>query len=327
MNSRTKQLHLIQRINPLNKESEKRKFLFDTNYNPQFTYINEISSAELETYGKVSTTHLETAKRIIDTVIKTWKTESEFLTAAEGKVMTREEVSSQITQYLKEHDLEQIVAVRFTQKLISRTAVDGYQMNVRLPIEYRELSFKGVLDHEIGTHILRRVNDRQQPWFGEREKYGMLPYVETEEGLATLHNHISMKEKQMWLKALLYYAAHLASTMSFVQLFEALKPYVDSRERRWNVCLRVKRGISDTSIPGVFPKDQVYLRGFFRVLRWLQKHDYDIRPLYYGKIDIDDEEKARLINPQYVVKLPKFFADNIEQYKNAVMEIQKVNAL
>jgi len=327
MSVKKTKLHLIQRINPLNKEAEKKKFMFDSNYNPQFTYIDEILPVELETYGKVSTKYLETAKRIIDDVIKTWKTESEFLAVAEGKIMTREEVSAKITQYLKEHKLEQIVSVRYTHKIISRTAIDGYLMTVRLPIEYRELSFQGVLDHEIGTHVLRRVNDRSQPWYGEREKYGMLPYSETEEGLATLHNHISMKEKHIWLKALLYYAAHLASTMSFAELFNALKPYIDNRDRRWNVCLRLKRGISDTSVPGVFPKDQVYLRGLIRVLKWLQEHDYNITPLYYGKIDIDDEEKARLLNPQYTVKLPKFFADNIEQYKKAIEEIQLVNGL
>lgn len=327
MNVQRKKLHLLQRINPLNKEIEKRKFMFDTNYNPQFVYADEILPVELESYGKVSTKHLETAKRIIDDVIKTWKTESDFLAVAEGKIMTREDVSAQISQYLKEHKLDQIVTVRFTHKIISRTAIDGYAMTIRLPIEYRELSFKGVLDHELGTHVLRRINDRTQPWFGVREKYGMLPYSETEEGLATLHNHISMKEKHIWLKALLYYAAHLAETMSFAELFMALKPYIDNRDRRWNVCLRVKRGISDTSIPGVFPKDQVYLRGLIRVLQWLEEHNYDITPLYYGKIDIDDAEKARLLNPQYTVRLPKFFADNIEQYKNAILEIQQVNGL
>ncbi len=33
-------------------------------------------------------------------------------------------------------------------------------MNIKLPCEYREGRMKGVLDHEIGTHFLRKHNEK-----------------------------------------------------------------------------------------------------------------------------------------------------------------------
>jgi len=34
------------------------------------------------------------------------------------------------------------------------------KLNVRQPVEYREGRILGVLDHEIGTHFLRKHNER-----------------------------------------------------------------------------------------------------------------------------------------------------------------------
>ena len=48
-----------------------------------------------------------------------------------------------------------------------------------------------------------------------------------------------------------------ASRLSFRELFEELQDYIDDPQRRWEECLRVKRGLHDTSLPGAFCKDQV----------------------------------------------------------------------
>ena len=56
-----------------------------------------------------------------------------------------------------------------------------------LPVEYRANRIQGVLDHEIGTHFIRKYNDKMQIWYGNRRKYEMKPFIVTEEGLATLN--------------------------------------------------------------------------------------------------------------------------------------------
>jgi len=39
------------------------------------------------------------------------------------------------------------------------------QLIVNLPISYRINSIEGVFNHEIGTHFLRKYNDRKQRWY------------------------------------------------------------------------------------------------------------------------------------------------------------------
>jgi len=36
---------------------------------------------------------------------------------------------------------------------------------IGLPIRYTRFTIEGVLNHEIGTHFLRKFNDRTQKWF------------------------------------------------------------------------------------------------------------------------------------------------------------------
>jgi hypothetical protein len=316
----------IGSLTPINLDSEKEKFLFDQLYNPQFVYEENIPPVYLHRYGSVEETYLAKAKGIMDSVIKKWGTDSAFTAEVEGPLIGRDEVVARINEYLKELGLEKTVLIRFSKSQISRTHVDDTSLNIRLPIEYRSLSFQGVLDHEIGTHILRRLNEKKQPWDGQRDKFGFLPYLETEEGLAAIHSHISMKNKQMWLRAVLYYAAHLAERMSFSDLNSALKPYVELKERRWNICVRVKRGISDTSIPGVFPKDQVYLKGSIRMVKWLEAHDYDVASLYLGKIDANDIHRAGSLSPDYQPLLPIICRDK-DAYRDEVRAFAEVNGL
>ena len=57
-----------------------------------------------------------------------------------------------------------MVSVHFDEKVVAPTAVtyDGRghcKLTVKLPITYRAAKMIGILDHEIGTHFLRKHND------------------------------------------------------------------------------------------------------------------------------------------------------------------------
>lgn len=62
---------------------------------------------------------------------------------------------------------------------------------VSLPIHYRIHRIKGVLDHEIGTHFIRKYNDRGQVWYQNRKKFDLKPYIICEEGLACLNQTLT----------------------------------------------------------------------------------------------------------------------------------------
>ena len=53
----------------------------------------------------------------------------------------------------------------------------------------------------------------------------------------------------------------MAAELSFEELFEHLGLYVEDRDYRWKLCLRVKRTLSNTDGCGGIGHDQVYFEG------------------------------------------------------------------
>ena len=78
----------------------------------------------------------------------------------------------------------------------------------------------------------------------------------------------------------------MASKLSFVELFNDLEKYIDSRLSRWRFVLRLKRGMIETSEPGGLYKDQCYLEG--AVLFLQNRESIDIIGLFTGKISLED---------------------------------------
>ena len=318
----------IQKVTPNNVDAEKAKFFFDTEYNPQFTYSENFDPALLTQWGTTEDEYLDKVEEILNTVITTWETESAYI-ASEGNVLTKSEVLKAIQDYFEPLKKVRKLNVQFSPNYLARTSVYRDNMYIRIPIEYRSLSFPGVLDHEIGTHYLRRWNDSQQPWFGKKKEFHFHPHLETEEGLAILHQFLTMEHKYLWLMALHYYAVYWGSKLTFAELFKHLAKYIDSKERRWRVCLRVKRGVKDTSVPEVFTKDQIYLKGVVKVLSWLEKNNYEAERLYVGKIAVEDVEIAEAQADKDKIILPWFLSDNEkkEWYIQQIENIRKVNNL
>lgn len=319
---------VIELVNPLNKELEKKKFMFDPLYNPQFVYAKGLREEDLLKYGPISDTYLPQAKHILDTVIKKWGTESVFLDESDGPTLTREKITEITQRYLEQNSIDTIVRVRFSARAVSPASMNEHVLTFRLPPSQRERHMIGTLHHEIGTHFFRRYNDEHQPWYRQRLACKLHPHYETEEGLAVLHAHLHLDHPYLWFAALYYHLVYWATKMTFVELNEELKKYVDDKERRWNMCLRVKRGVGDTSIPGAFSKDQTYLRGTINMLEWLENHEYDPRPLYMGKIAAEDLKQAQSIaNTSWNIKLPLFLQQFDATYVARIKLIKKENGL
>lgn len=110
-----------------------------------------------------------------------------------------------------------------------------------------------------------------------------------------------------------YYAAYMAKELSFVDLFKDLEKYVDSPQARWKFCLRVKRGLTDTSQKGGLYKDQVYLEGAVKVLKMRNKLNF--KALLCGKISLDDYHRDAIytiINYEGVQYPP--FMEDMDEY-------------
>lgn len=196
--------------------------------------------------------------------------------------------------------VEEWISINFQKNQVAPTSVTHdpktgkCKMNIKLPCEYREGRMIGVLDHEIGTHFLRKHNEKLQQWYKKRDKFEMKTCIATEEGLACTNQMVqTVKDGQckpfLYRSALNYYAAYMAKELSFVDLFKDLEKYVDSPQARWKFCLRVKRGLTDTSQKGGLYKDQVYLEGAVKILARRKKLNF--KALLCGKISLDDYDR------------------------------------
>lgn len=141
------------------------------------------------------------------------------------------------------------------------------------------------LVHEVGTHVLRAVNG-EQTGFEALSRANLPSYLDIEEGLATWNEESMNLLTKKWLKskAAMAWAIYIGEKMTFRQLYSSLLGVLPQKSA-FKTTYRVKRGLEDTSYPGIYTKDIVYFRGYRRVKKKLEKDKSMYEKLYTGKID------------------------------------------
>jgi len=323
-------------INPINLYKQEKIF-FNSNctVNPIFEYENSYAAERmLETYKVPKSDLLEIAVSIMDKLLADYGSESNFLEKTGGPLLTLKETQEIFTDYIYSLGLENNITLIFAENTVSPTTIlhNGNKgkstIIIGLPIEYRKNRIQGVLDHEIGTHFLRKYNDNLQVWSNCRKKYDLRAYMTTEEGFAVLNQLVSTvmqgKDPYLFKAALNYYSAYKAHYMSFAELYKDLEKYIDSPKRRFRACLRVKRGVVYTGRPGGLYKDQIYLEGAVKILR--KRKEIDFKLLYAGKIAIDDVERMQKKIKTNDLKYP-WYLKNEQAYLNVLDKIASFNKI
>lgn len=138
--------------------------------------------------------------------------------------------------------------------------------------------------HEVGTHALRSYYGLISG-FEAISKPNLPEYLDVEEGLASWNenNMGLLPEKSLRNKAALTWSIYVGEELSFRQLYNVLLGNF-SRLGAFDIAYRVKRGLSDTSYPGIYAKDVVYFRGFKKVMKKLKEDPTLYQKLYSGKI-------------------------------------------
>ncbi|MEP7166862.1 MAG: tyrosine/phenylalanine carboxypeptidase domain-containing protein [Candidatus Woesebacteria bacterium] len=315
----------IQRILPANLEEEKKKFFFDPLYNPQFSYTDPVSPEELQRYGGVSSEYVSLAEKVLDYAEKNALSPAFEKTDQKEPLLSKEDVEKIVVAFLEHENLSRIITLQFTRSTVARTSMYKNTLIIRLPVEYTQSGLLGMLYHEIGTHQIRSMNDRQQLWRSKAKELKLHPHFVTEEGLAVLHSQIPKENKLLVFQAINYLAVFYAQAHSFSEVYAMLKDHISDRERRFDISVRVKRGIVDTSKPGAFPKDQIYFSGAIEVWKWLRKRDFDPTDLYIGKIAQEDVDMLKPLSTVQPLLLPTFITENMAGYKKSLLEIGKMN--
>ncbi|XP_016147720.1 uncharacterized protein KIAA0895-like [Sinocyclocheilus grahami] len=281
---------LLVALRPINLEQERQTF-FQSNYQyePQFEYASLEPISVLEKYREGSSLFLSQAVGIMECVLRKYETYENFEEVTGGSLLPKSQVWAATRKYLQKEGC----------------------VGESLP----------------GTHYLRGVNNSMQPWATSvgRKQFGLKPANPTEEGLASLHSVLLRKQPFLWRAALLYYTVYHATNMSFSQLFSHIARFVQDPAVRWEYCLRAKRGQTDTSKPGCFSKDQVYLDGILRILRHRRNIDFKILTAL-GKVSYEDVDRLRHLAVLNGTRIPHFMQDE-DRYLQHLDHIVAVNEL
>lgn len=148
------------------KEANEAFFASGYKENPQFEYEDASAAKKfLKQFDEPDGQYLDIAIKIIDSFLREYGTQSNYL-ACEGKVLDQEETMMIIESYLSMLGIQELVSVNFNSKQIAPTSVTydpktgKCRMNISEKMKYRVGRMIGVLDHEIGTHFLRKHNEK-----------------------------------------------------------------------------------------------------------------------------------------------------------------------
>ncbi|XP_062814177.1 putative tyrosine carboxypeptidase MATCAP2 isoform X2 [Anolis carolinensis] len=322
---------ILTAIKPSNVEREKMKFFSsDFIYNPQFEYASSTLSNVLAKYSQASNRFLKQAINIMELTLEKYGSYENFEQATGGSLLPRSRIWNHVRKYMVKEGCLGEIAVHLSEDLLSRASMTVVNGRPTLTINVstaREHWLEGMLRHEIGTHYLRGINNNSQLWsnWNGRKKHGLKPINPTEEGLASLHSVLFRKDPFLWRAALLYYTVYQASQMSFRELFRDIGKFVTDPNTRWDYCVRAKRGWTDTSQPGCFSKDQVYLDGILRILRYRHSIDFYLLTAL-GKVSYEDVDRLRTLGITENMRVPHFLHD-YGRYMEHLEKIMEVNEL
>jgi len=217
--------------------------------------------------------------------------------------LSAQEAASALQGYIDAYALPWRTQLR--KSISSKAGLDSRSRYLLIKAEERfsPEEIQSLAIHEIETHIFRKENGLLQrlPYlFSE----GFAGPPTTEEGLAFFNETRGPHDpRRMLVVAARTIGVHLARTQSFYKVFQKLHTLGLPPSYAWNVTLRVKRGMSDTSRPGAFPKDHHYLKGYLGVRDFLNRGG-DMRLLYTGKLNIANAES--LVKFGVETKEPKY---------------------
>ncbi len=306
-------------FNPVNAEEEREKIFEDNNYNPKLRYENKNPSldklektllslrSDNSVYGLLMRKKISELHNIILMIkhigkkeftnysIKVYnKPHIDLIKEAYTILKTNEEEVWTRYSKLSVHKafMDNINIKRYNWKIKEKDMVAGAAIDTKrkaiLINKRRDFSQKDVnrlLVHEIGTHVARFENGKKQKY--KMFSFGFPGYMETEEGLAAYNEYraglLSPRILRNYAGRVL--ANDMALKSSFSALYNALLEHF-TKPDAWTLALRSKRGLVDTSKPGGFTKDHLYLKGFLKVKQFAESGG-DMKKLYVGKIGIE----------------------------------------
>jgi hypothetical protein len=260
----------------------------------------------------ISDTLLLQATVVLDRVLAKYGTSAEWVKESFGPPISVSTAQSVLASYVKENGLQGRCDVIWTSKpllmscggkTVTEQVYDDFGRRLTKTsvwvsssqggaVIFKERGIVSFAEHELGTHVMRRLNDGSSNLAGMRERHGWaVPSARqraaSEEGLATIHTVMQLKpgSEFFWSSALTYFAAAHARRKNFAELWALLERYVPDGRKRFHLCLKCKAGLADQAAPGGSGKKQCYFEGIVGILRAVQRDAFDPVLMMSGKME------------------------------------------
>ncbi|XP_038049335.1 uncharacterized protein KIAA0895-like [Patiria miniata] len=336
------------KMDPLDLEEHKHEFLHHGHVSKfQFkTDFENMQDTPCIKQGVIKCDLLAEASRILENVNEKFGCGDQYIEQTYGTRINAEEASSLLVKYLEDTGSEGMMTISWSKDLscsgqmswrgpclrYNKPEARKYSMwikNSEDNVYLREHGIHCLANHEIATHFYRSLNDGLQPWFSNRQRFGLSglnsqTLAETEEGLASINTVLQAKNKYLFSQALTYYTACKATEMTFHELFDHLGQYLMDKELRWKYVMRVKRCLQDPGGVGGNGKDQCYFTGAVDILRNIDNTDFHL--LYSGKISREEIPRIKRMARLDFIKLPAFL-QNQETYRKQLRHMAILNGL
>ena len=188
------------------------------------------------------------------------------------------------------------------------------QGELYIPEDYKlsEIDARGLIQHEVGTHVLTYFNGLQQPL--EQLSIGLADYDPLQEGLAVMSEYLVDALTPNRLRTLagrVIAGEALTQGGDFQEIFKLLTlTYNFSSERAFNITSRIMQG-------GGFLKDIIYLKGLVDLRKYLQEGG-DYESLLAGKFALKHTKIIQELTDRKVLKsgaLRPSYLINVESAK------------
>ncbi|MBI4137457.1 DUF1704 domain-containing protein [Candidatus Roizmanbacteria bacterium] len=193
-----------------------------------------------------------------------------FAPTEKARLLSAHEMRDYFQNYIDQHPHLKHIRVRVDTVNDHTIRVGSKRLTIGAAVKRLETNVKRLIIHEIESHLIQRINIKQQknPLLRLRTHYNRELYSE---GMAVYNEIASGTITESAF--LTYYLRAKAVAMrekSFAEMYEVLFPTMGAH-KAFLTAYRVKRGMSDTGKPGGYPKDALYLLGYREVEQFINR--------------------------------------------------------
>lgn len=322
-----KTIKLLSHLKPINLSEEKKKFLDDSNYNPQLEYkelsfqpsearkhlqglrtrLDDSPLARLfegkiqEIEKKINLLECRGGSGLTDASMDLYGHPTGFLLEearsklaarpahfpSAPRVLSTEEGIREFERVLKEYGLSHWKIKVNRSMVAALSAGKSDTLFVREGAEFTEDRHRMLVAHEIETHILTAENGKYQPYRLFNRGFG--DYLETQEGLAVWNQErvLAHDVEKNYRSAVLVFVVDFALKHGFAETYDYALKLGLPAEKALQVTFKVKRGMKDSGKGGAFTKELAYFSGYLEV-RDFVANGGDLKQLYFGKYNLKD---------------------------------------